>query len=155
MCSISCHHPMTMDRTWSLIANVCNKLRQLSSTYDNGQSIVLRPQVWNMLYLLSSTYDNWQRIVINSLGMKHAPSVVIISRQWSGHGYYPPPVIWKAWSMHRQLSLFHGNGQSMVIPLRYEICSVSSHHFMTTVRPWWYLPGMKHVTSVVVISWQR
>ena len=66
------------------------QLRQLSSTYDNGQSMVIRPQVWNMLYQLSSTYDNWQRMVINPLGMKHAQSVVIISWQRSEHGDTPP-----------------------------------------------------------------
>ena len=131
MCSISCIHPMKTNRTCSLIANVWNKLHQLSSTYDNGQSMVIHPQVWNMLYQLSSTYDNWQRMVINPLGMKHAPWVVIISWQRSEHGDTPPRYE------------------------RHEACTVSCHIFMATDRAWWYPSGMKYARSVVIISWQR
>ena len=61
-CSISCHRLMTTDRAWLYIPNVRTMLRQLSSSNDNGQSMV-----------------------IYHLCMKHAPSVVIASetdRAW-------------------------------------------------------------------------
>ena len=67
----------------------------------------------------------------------------------------------------------------MVTPLRYETCTVSYNHLMTTVRAWWYLPqvwnvflqfssshdkrqsmlirqsDLKHAPSTVIVSWQR
>ena len=110
------------------------------------------PKVWNMLWQLSSWHDNGQSMVIHPLGMKHAPTVVIVSWQRSEHGYSS---------------------------LRYETCSDSCHRFMTTVRTWLFIPkvwnmlrqlsswhdngqsmvihplSMKHASLVVIISWQR
>ena len=84
--------------------------------------------------------------------MKHAPTVVIVTWQRSEHGYSS---------------------------LRYETCLVSCHLLMTTVRAWLFIPkvwnmlgqlssphdngqsmvihplGMKHASSVVIVSWQR
>ena len=54
-------------------------LCQLSSSHDNGQSMVNHPLGINMLGQLSSPHDNGQSMVIHPLGMKHAPSVVITS----------------------------------------------------------------------------
>ena len=88
-CSNSCHRLMTTVRAWSFIPKVWNMLRQLSSWHDNGQSMVIHP-----------------------LGMKHAPSVVIVSWQRSEHGYSS---------------------------LRYETCSGSCHRDMTTVRAWLFI----------------
>ena len=75
-----------------------------------------------------------------------------------------------------QFSLPHDNGQSMVISIMYESCSVSCHHLMTTVRAWLYIiyllnmpcklssandnghnmvmysSGMKHAPSAVIVS---
>ena len=85
-CSESWHRLMTTVRAWLFITKVLNMLRQLSSWHDNGQSMV-----------------------IHLLGMKHAPSVVIVSWQRSEHGYSS---------------------------LRYETCSDSCHRHMTTVRAW-------------------
>ena len=128
-CSDSCHRDMTTVRAWLFIPKVWNMLRQLSSWHDNGQSMVIHP---------------W--------GMKHAPSSVIASWQWSEHGYSS---------------------------LRYESWSVSCHREMTTVRAWLFIPkvwnvlrqlssshdngesmvihlkGMKHALSVVIVTWQR
>ena len=128
-CSVSCHRDMTLVRTWLFIPKVWNMLRQLSSWHDNTQSMVLHP-----------------------LGMKHAPSVVIVTWQRSEHGFSS---------------------------LRYETCSVSCHRDMTTVRAWLFIPkvwnmlrqlssphdtgqsmvihllGMKHAPSVVIVTWQR
>ena len=128
-CSVSCHRDMTTVRAWLFISKVWNMLRQLSSFHENGQSMVIHP-----------------------LGIKHAPSVVIVIWQRSEHGYsslkYETCFVschrlmtmvraWlfipKVWNMLRQLSSWHDNGQSMII----------------------YLWGMKHAPSVVIVTWQR
>ena len=88
--SLSCHRLMTTVRAWLFI-----------------------PEVWIMLCQLPSSHDNNQSIVMYSTGMKHAPSVFIVSWQRIEHGY----------------SL-----------LRYATCSVSCHRLMTTVRAWLYIP---------------
>ena len=112
-CSDSCHRDMTTVRAWLFISKVWNMLRQLSSSIDNGQSIVIH------LY-----------------GIKHAPSVVIVTWQRSEHGYsslryetcsdschrdmttdWAWLFISKVWNMLRQLSSSHDNGQNMVIHL--------------------------------------
>ena len=66
-----------------------------------------------MLRQLSSSHDNGQSMVIYTLGMKHAPTVVSVTRQRSEHGYSS---------------------------LRYDTCSVSCHRDMTTVRAWFLIP---------------
>ena len=53
-------------------------LRQLLSSSDNGQSMVIYLKVWTMLRQLLSSCDNGQTIVIYPWGIIHAPSVVII-----------------------------------------------------------------------------
>ena len=88
-CCVSCHRLMTTVRAWIFISKVWNMLRQLSSWHNNGQSMVIH------LY-----------------GMKHAPTVVIVTWQRSEHGYSS---------------------------LRYETCSVSCHRLMTTVRAWLFI----------------
>ena len=134
---VSCHRLMTTVRAWLFISKVWNMLRHLSSWHDNGQSMVIRPY-----------------------GMKHAPTVVIASRQRSEHGFIIPMV----WNMLRQLSSSHENVKSMVIhllgmkhaltvvivtwqrsehgysSLRYETFFVSCHRLMTTVRAWSFIP---------------
>ena len=158
-CSVSCHRDMTTVRAWLFISTVWNMPRQLPSSHDNGQSMVIHP-----------------------LGMKHAWSVVITSWQRSEHGYsslrYETCLVschrlmttvraWlfipKVWNMLGQLSSPHDNGQSMVIhplgmkhapsvviaswqrsehgylPLRYETCSVSCHRLMTSVKAWLFI----------------
>ena len=158
-CSVSCHRDMPMVRAWLFISKVWNMLCQLSSSHDNGQSMVIHPlgmkhapsvviaswqrsehgysslryetcsdschrdmttvrawlfisKVWNMLRQLSSSHDNVQSIVIHPLGMKHAPSVVIVTWQRLEHGYSS---------------------------LRYETCSDSCHRDMTMVRAWLFI----------------
>ena len=128
-CSDSCHRLMTTVRAWLFI-----------------------PKVWNMLWQLTSSHDNGQSMVNHLLGMKHSPTVDIVSWQRSEHGYSSLRhetcsvsclrlmttvrawlFISKVWNMLLQLSSWHDNGQSMVI----------------------YLLGMKHAPSVVIASWQR
>ena len=89
-CSVSCHRLMTTVRTWLFIPYVWNMLRQLSLSHDNGQNMVIHP-----------------------LGMKHAPSVVIVSWQRSEHGY---------------------------ISFMNETCSVRCLCLITTDRAWLYIP---------------
>ena len=128
-CSVSCHRLMTTVRAWLFISKVWNMLRQLSSSHDNGQSMVIHPE-----------------------GMKHALTVDIVSWQRSEHGYSylryetcsdrchrDMTAVWawlfisKVWNMLRQLALSHDNGQSMVI----------------------HLQGIKHAPSDVFVTWQR
>ena len=110
-CSDSCHRDMTTVRAWLFISTVWNMPRQLSSSHENGQSMVIHP-----------------------LGMKHAPSVVIASWQRSEHSnsslrYVTCSVSCqrlmttvRAWlfipkvrNMLHQLLSSSDNGQSMVI----------------------------------------
>ena len=159
-CSVSCNRDMTTVRAWLFIPKVWNMLRQLSSWHDNGQRMIIHPlryetcsvschplmttvrawyyiiHLWNMLRQLSSWHDNGQSMVIYLLGMKHTPSVVIVTCQRSEHGYsslsYETCSVschrdmktvraWlfipKVWNMLRKLSSWHDNGQSMVIHL--------------------------------------
>ena len=122
-------------------------LRQLLSSCDNGQSMVIDPWVLSMLRQLSSIHDNGQSMVIHPLGMKHEPSVVFVSWQQSEHcnislkyeaymGIYPS-CIKHALTLvivSRQRSE-HGK-----IYIKYETCSVSCHRQTTTVRAWFYIP---------------
>ena len=111
-CSVSRHRLVTTVRAWLFISKVWIMLRQLSSSHDNGQSMVFHPE-----------------------GMKHAQTVDIVSWQRSGHGYSSLRyetcstvviVTWQ-WSEHGYFSL------------RYEPCSDSWHRLMTTVRAWLFI----------------
>ena len=128
-CFVSCHRDMTTVRAWLFISKVWNMLRQLSSSHVNGQSMVIHPE-----------------------GIKHVPSVVIVTWQRSEHCYSS---------------------------LRYETSSVTCHRLMTMVRAWLFIPkvwnmlcqlssphdngqsmvihpeGMKHALPVVIVSSQR
>ena len=110
--SVSCHHLMNTDRAWFLIPKVWNMTHQLSSSHDNGPSIVipiskeactvschhlmtmdrawlLITKVWNMLCQLSTSHDNSGSMVIPTSGMKHDPTVYIVFWQWSEYGDNP------------------------------------------------------------------
>ena len=111
-CSNSCHRDMTTVWAWLFISKVWNMLRLLSSSHDNGQSMVIHPE-----------------------GMNHAPSVVIVSWQRSEHGsislrYEPCSVC-----CHRLMTTVRAWYSS----LRYETCSDSCHRHMTTVRAWLFI----------------
>ena len=125
-------------------------LRQLSSSHDNGQSMVKYTS--SMKHAPSSSHDNGQRMLKYPSSMNNAPSVVIVLWQRSEHGS---------------------------ISVVYETCSVSFHRLMTTDRAWLFIPkicnmlcqlsssnyngqsrvippsSMKHARSAVIVSWQR
>ena len=101
-------------------------LHQLSSSHDNGQSMVIRLR-YELRQLLSS-HDNGQSMVISPSGMKHVPSVVTVLWQRSEHGYTT-----QVWNILWPLVSFHDNCQSMVIPPS----------------------NMKHSPSNIIVSWQR
>ena len=105
ICSVSWHRLMTTVRAWLYI-----------------------PQVWNMLRQLSSSHDNRRSMVIHFLGMKHAPSVVIVPWQQSDHGDSP-----HVWNTLCQLPSSNDNDQSMVM----------------------YSSGKKHAPSVVIVPRKR
>ena len=171
-CSDSCHRDMTTVRAWLFIPKVWNMLRQLSSSHDNGQSMV-----------------------IHLLDMKHAPTVVIVTWKRSEHEFsslrYETCSVschrlmttvraWlfisKVWNMLRQLSSSHDNGQSMVIhpegmkhaltvdivswqrsehgysSLRYGTCSDSCHRDRTTVRAWLFISKVWNMLRQLTLS---
>ena len=101
-CSVSCHRLMTTVRAWLFIFKVWNMLRQLSSSHDNRQSMVIHPE-----------------------GMKHAPTVDIVSWQRSEYGYSS---------------------------LRYKPCSVSCNRLMTTVRAWLSIPKVWSILCQLLSS---
>ena len=71
-----------------------------------------------MLRQLSSSHDNGQSMVIHPEGMKHAPTVDILTWQRSEHGY---------------------------ISFMYETCSDSCDRFVTTVRAWLFLIQVRNM----------
>ena len=108
-CSISCHRLMTTAREWLFIHKVWNMLRLLSSSHDNGQSMVIYPS--SMIHAPSVMIVSWQRSEHGNISLMYedAPSDVVVSWQRTDHGYSS---------------------------LRYETCSVSCHRLMTTVKAW-------------------
>ena len=54
-------------------------LSQLSSSHDNGESMVIYHIFKNMPRKLSSPHDNGQSMVIHPKDMNHAPQVVFVS----------------------------------------------------------------------------
>ena len=176
-CSVSCHRLMTTVRVWWYSSRMRHAL-----SVATVRAWLYIPQVCNMLCQLSSSNDNGQSMIIHPLGMKHA-LLVVVSWQRSEHDYIslryetcsvschrimPMDRAWlfipRVWYMLRQLSSSHDNIRSMVIhplgmqhapslvivpwqqsdygdtPLRYETCSVSCHHLMTTDRAWLLIP---------------
>ena len=171
-CFVSCQHLMTTVKACLYIHKVWTMLRQLLTSHDNGQSIVI--------------YHSC---------MKHALSVVIVSWQWSEHGYSSlwyetcsvrchrlTTMVWAwlfitmVWNMLCPLSSSHDNGLSMVIyhlcmnhapsvvivswqrsehgtiSLRYEPCSVSCNRLMTMVRAWYYIPKVWNMLCQLLSS---
>ena len=104
---------MTTVKAWLFIPKVWNMLRQLSSSHDNGQSMVIHHSSMKHASSVVILHENGQSMVIYHSSMKHAPSVVSVTWQRSEHGYSS---------------------------LRYETCSVSCHRDRTTVRAWLFIP---------------
>ena len=78
---------------------------------------------------MSLSHDNGQSMVIYHSCMKHAPSVIIVSRERSEHGDISLMFETCSVSCHRHDNVpsEHDN-----ISLRYESCSVSCHRLMIT-----------------------
>ena len=151
---------MTTVRAYMYIIHVWNMLRQLSSSHDNGQSMVIYHPC--MKHAPSVTFVSWQRMEHDHISLR--------SESWSVscHRVMPTIKAWlfinKVWNILRQSSSSLDNGQSMVIyPLgmnhahslvivtwkrsehgnesfMYESCSISCHRPMTTDRAWLYIP---------------
>ena len=131
--SVSCHRLMTTVRAWwyTLSYKICPI--SLSSSHDNGQSMVINP--FGKKHAPSVVIVSWQRSDRGDTRqeMKHALSVVIVPLQWTEHGFKS--------LRHETCSIRCNNlitTAEHVIPLRYEICTVKCHHLMTTVRARWY-----------------
>ena len=54
-------------------------LRQLSSSHDNGQSMVIHLLGMKHAPTVVSSHDNGQSIVIHPEGMNHAPTIDIVT----------------------------------------------------------------------------
>ena len=133
-CSVSCHHLMTTVRACniSLLFGTCSVSHLCLMTTDSA--LLYIPKVWSMLRQLSSSNDNGQSMVKKHSCMKHATSVAIVTLQRSEHGnislwYESCSVschhlittvlarfyIIYVWNMLRQLFSPYKNVQSMVI----------------------------------------
>ena len=60
-CSVSCPHLMTTVRAWLFFSKLCNMLCQVSSSYENGQSM----EIYHSCMKHAHAYDNGQRLVIH------------------------------------------------------------------------------------------
>ena len=78
----SVHRLMTTDVAWLFTPKVCNMLRHLQWSHDNSQIIVIP-----LTCETRSVGCHRLSMVMYSSGKKHAPSVVIVPRQRSEHGY--------------------------------------------------------------------
>ena len=133
-CPVICHCLMSMDRAWLYMPKVWNMLLQLSSSYDNGQSMVIYPSSMN--HALSVDIISWQRsdhgIVFlryetcsNSCHrlMTTVSAWTFIPKLWimlyqlsSSHDIGQSMLVYHTfWNMVRRLSSSYDNGQSMVI----------------------------------------
>ena len=157
---VSCHRLMTTDRAWLCIPKVWNLLCQLSSSHNNGKSMVNHPLV--MKRAPSVIIVSWQRSEHGEIYLKYETCSVSCHRLMTTvRGCWNIPQVWR---MLRQLASSYDNGQSMVVSpscmkhapsvsivswqrtehgyssLSYATCSVSCHRPMTTVRAGWYPP---------------
>ena len=131
-CSDSCHRDMTTVRAWLFIPKIWNMPRQLSSSHDNGQSMVIHP--WGMKHAPLVVIVTWQRSEHDNSSLRYETCSV------SCHRLMTTVRAWlfipKVWNMLRQLlSPEHGYSS-----LRYETCSVSCHRPVTMVRAWLFIP---------------
>ena len=110
-CSVSCQHLMTTVRAWLFFSKVCNMLCQVSSSYDNGQSMEIYHSC--MKHALSVAIVLWQRSEHGNRSLRYQSCSVschrlmTTDRAWL---YIP-----KVWNLLCQLSMSHHNVQSMVI----------------------------------------
>ena len=139
-CSISCHHPMATNRAWLLLPKVWNKLRQLSSSHDNSQSMAIPPSGMQNALSVSSAHDNGNSIVTPTS---------------------PPPQIWNMLrSEHADIRLRYKtcfiSCLCLMITIRTLFWSqtryISCHHRMTTVRAWWYPPQVCNMLRQLLSS---
>ena len=152
-CSVSCHHLMTTARARLFISKVWNMLGQLSSSHDNGESMV----IYHIHVSLKTCLASCLRLMTTDKAWLYIP---------------------KIWIMPHKLSSSHDNGKSMITPPQVKSCSVSCHHLMTTVRAWLFFSKvcnmlcqvsssydndqsmeiyhscMKHAPSVAIVLWQ-
>ena len=104
-CSVSFHHLMTMVWAWWY------------------------PLRWEKC---SISFYHPMTMVIKYLGMKHAPSAVIVSWQQSEHG--DTQLRYELCSVTCQNLMT--TVRACFLSLKYETCSVHWQRFMTTVRAW-------------------
>ena len=70
---------MTTYKAWLFIPKVLDQLCQLSSSNDNGQTIVIHPLSMKHAPSVVFFHDNGQSMDLYPYGMKYAPSVVCVS----------------------------------------------------------------------------
>ena len=127
--SVNCHRLMTTEVAWLFIPKVWIMRRQLSSSHDNGQSMV-----------------------IYQTSMKHVPSFVFASCQRTEHGYTSLRYETCSKSCHRLMTT---DRAWLFIPMACNmLCQLLSSHD-NVQRMVIYHSCMKHTPTVVIVSWQR
>ena len=145
-CSVSCHHLMTTVRAWLFFFKVCNMLCQVSSSYENGQSMEIyhscmkhahaydngqSMEIYHSCMKHAHAYDNGQSMEINHSCMKHAHAYdngqsMVIHFKGMKHA---PSIVFVSWLWSEHIS----------ISLWYETCSISCLRLMKTVIAWQYI----------------
>ena len=98
--------------TWLFFHKVRNRLRQSSSSQDNGQSMVIYHTCIN--HALSVVIVSWQRSEHSNISLMYETCSVSCHRLMTTDRALL--FVIKVWNILRQLLSCHGNGQSMVIP---------------------------------------
>ena len=110
-CSVSIYRLMTTVRAWQYIPTLLTMLRQLLSSSDNGQSMVIYPLGMN--YAPSVVIIYWQRSEHDDISLRYEPCFVScyhLVTTVRARLYIP-----KVWTIVRQLFSSHDNGQSIII----------------------------------------
>ena len=81
-----------------------------------------------MLRQLSSSHDNGESMVIYHISLKTCPASCLCLMTTDKAWLYIPKIL----IMPHKLTSSHDNGKSMITPLKYESGSVSCHHLMKT-----------------------
>ena len=111
-CSVSCYHHMTTVRVW--LYPLKNESCSVSCHHlmTTARQRLFISKVWNMLRQLSSSHDNGESMVIYHISLKTCPASCLRLMTTDKAWLYIP----KIWSMPHKLSSSHDNGKSMITP---------------------------------------
>ena len=125
-CSVSCHHHMTTVRVW--LYPLKNESCSVSCNHlmTTARARLFISKVWNMLRQLSSSRDNGESMVIYHISLKTCPASCLRLMTTDKAWLYIP----KIWIMPHKLSSSHDNGKSMITPPQVWVmlCQLPSSH---------------------------